>query len=155
MTTVKGPWHVENLSFKGMNKLNNIFMFEWSMKFYFICHFDFLMLLYQKSFWDNFTSVNQFAIFNEFIALCETTFSKEFSSAICGLKIQSLLKFCGKEFYFRWLENSVIEIEKAAYNPLIFNHLNWNLSEWNLTPSVSSLISNGISTLGWLIVSSL
>ena len=30
------------------------------------------------------------------------------------------------EFYFRWLENSVIEIGKATKIPLIFNHLNWN-----------------------------
>ena len=28
------------------------------------------------------------------------------------------------KYYFRWLENSVIEIGKAAKVPLIFNHLN-------------------------------
>ena len=29
------------------------------------------------------------------------------------------------QVYFRWLENSVIEIEKAASLSLIFNYLNW------------------------------
>ena len=28
------------------------------------------------------------------------------------------------EFHFRWLENSIIEIEKAALFPLMFRHLN-------------------------------
>ena len=78
----------KNLSFEWMNKLNNIFVLERSMKFYFIGHFDFLMLLYQKCLWNNFSSVNQFAIFDEFITLCEPTLAKKFSSAICGLKIR-------------------------------------------------------------------
>ena len=30
------------------------------------------------------------------------------------------------EFYFRWWENSVIEIGKAVSIPLMFNHQNWN-----------------------------
>ena len=29
-------------------------------------------------------------------------------------------------FYFRWFENSVIQIGKAAAISLRFNHLNWN-----------------------------
>ena len=28
------------------------------------------------------------------------------------------------QFYFRWLENGIIEIGKAASIPLMFNHLN-------------------------------
>ena len=34
------------------------------------------------------------------------------------------------EFYYRWFENSVIEIEKAASITLMFNHLKWNPSKW-------------------------
>ena len=34
-----------------------------------------------------------------------------------------------EEFYFRWLENSIIEIEIAASSSLMFNHLNWNSSK--------------------------
>ena len=37
---------------------------------------------------------------------------------------------CLDEFHFRWLENSVIEIGKAVSNPMIFNHLNWNRSQF-------------------------
>ena len=32
------------------------------------------------------------------------------------------------EFHFRWLEITYAEIGKAAWIPLILNHLNWNLS---------------------------
>ena len=35
------------------------------------------------------------------------------------------------EFYFWWLENSVIEIGNTESNPLIFNHLKWNSSKSN------------------------
>ena len=31
-----------------------------------------------------------------------------------------------EEFYFRWLQNSSMEIGETAWIPLIFNHLNWN-----------------------------
>ena len=31
------------------------------------------------------------------------------------------------EFYFRWFEKNVIEIDKATVIPFIFNHLKWNL----------------------------
>ena len=36
------------------------------------------------------------------------------------------LRWAFNEFHFRWLENSVIDIGKAAMFPLIFNHLKWN-----------------------------
>jgi len=33
------------------------------------------------------------------------------------------------DFYFRLLENSVIEVGKSALTPFIFNHLKWNPSQ--------------------------
>ena len=43
------------------------------------------------------------------------------------------------EFYFRWLENSVTVIEKAAGIPLMFHFLNWNLSESFLIDNFSKI----------------
>ena len=34
-----------------------------------------------------------------------------------------------RELYYRWLDNSVMEIKKATPIPLMSNHLNWNLSK--------------------------
>ena len=43
--------------------------------------------------------------------------------------------FCSRlcKFYFRWLENSVIGIGKAASITLMFNHLKWNPSKIKTT----------------------
>ena len=46
------------------------------------------------------------------------------------------------EFYFRWLENSVIEIGKSALIPLIFHHLNWNPSKQNKYSQAYELYTN-------------
>ena len=38
--------------------------------------------------------------------------------------------FDSDEFYFRWLENGLIQIGNSGYIPLISNHLNWKLSQF-------------------------
>ena len=60
---------------------------------------------------------------------------------------------CLDDFNFRWLENSVIEIGKAASIPLIFNHLNKKPSlTWKCCP-FGTLVLNWLFLFFELIVS--
>ena len=49
------------------------------------------------------------------------------------------------KFYFRWLENSVIEIGKAATIVLMSNHLNWNPSKRFAGDSIGIDLNNTYS----------